>query len=136
MAKLTVKQARFVKAKAEGKSDIDAGIEAGAKTKVAASKYANRMSKDVNVQEVLLRELEKQGVTPELIVKPVVKGLQAKRVVAIEGDFYQTEVDDLDTQMKAHDRVVKLLGIKSGEASPTLNVFVNVSKQDKEEFGL
>ena len=134
--KLTIKEAKFVKAKADGKTDIEAGLIAGAKSKQAASKYGQRLSKNVQIQELLQEELIKQGITPKEIIKPVVKALSAKRVVQIEGDFFQTEVDDVDLQLKGHDRAVKLLGLGKDNETPQHLHFHNHMTSQKDKYGL
>ena len=55
---------------------------------------------DPNVQRVLLETAQKLGITDEGIMLPVAKALQAKDK---EGN------DDLDTQLKGHDRMMRLL---------------------------
>ena len=110
---LTVKQAKFVKAVAEGKPKYKAAMEAyDTESMDVANQIAKENLQKTSIQEALQSELARQGITIEHIVAPVAKGLKAKKIVEVEGDFYESDVDDLDKQMKAHDRALKLLGFK------------------------
>lgn len=118
---LDAKKAKFVKAKAEGKTDIQAGLEAGAKTPVAASQYANRMSKNVEVQEALYLALERKGLTPDDIMNPVADALHS---------------DELDMRLKGHDRAMKIVAPRTA-TGPTINIdFGNQANKDSQEFGI
>jgi hypothetical protein len=66
--KLTPKQAKFVKAKIEGKSNRTAALVAGAPTPVAADKYAQRQSNNVQVRQAIEDALKAHGATPEYAV--------------------------------------------------------------------
>lgn len=110
--KLTIKEAKLVKGVAEGKTQTQAAIDAGYSKKTATVIASENLRKP-NVQEALHMELQRQGITLEKAIEPITKGLKAKRVVQIEGDFFETEVDDLDMQIKASDRALKLMGVSS-----------------------
>lgn len=137
MAKqLTVKQAKFVKAVAEGKPKYKAAMEAYDTTDVnTAATIAKENLQKTSIQEALQNELAKQGLTTEMIVAPLMKGIKAKKVVPIEGDFFETDVDDLDTQMKAHDRITKIMGMNGKESGGnTTNNFVQIINQKADKY--
>lgn len=65
MNKLSTKEKKYVTAIVRGSTKQQAGLKAGAKTPVAASKYANRMSKDVKIRQAIDEALAKADLTPE-----------------------------------------------------------------------
>lgn len=108
-----IRKTKFIKAKAEGKTNIAAGLAAGAPTKEAASKYAQRLSKDVHVQEAINKALLKHGITLEHAIAPIGKALKATKVqITGQGDQAFAEVvEDIELQLKGSDRALKLMGI-------------------------
>jgi len=114
MSTLSIKQAKFVKAKLEGKTQEQAGLEAGAKTIEGARKLATRLSNDVQVQKALESgkelSLTQAGITRTKALKPIAEALEANKVASIAGDFYQTEIPDYPIRLKAADMALKLLG--------------------------
>lgn len=107
MAKqLTVKQAKLVKAIAEGKTKTQAGLEAGYGTNPESARVtAHEALQNPTVQQKLQQELERQGITIEQVVAPVTRALAD---------------DNIETQLKGHDRAVKILGLKQGEGTTTI----------------
>lgn len=71
------------------------------------------------------------GITIDDALAPIRKGLQAKRVVEVEGDFIETEVDDLNLQLKASDRALKVLGLAEQTQG---NTFIGAVIADRAEF--
>jgi hypothetical protein len=127
---LTVKQAKFVKAVATGMPKYKAAMAAYDTTDMqTASRIANENLQKTPIQEALQSELSRQGLTIEKIVKPLIKGIEAKKTVQIEGDFFTTEVDDLDAQYKAHDRILKIMGVKDGGDGVTINIEKLITEQ-------
>jgi hypothetical protein len=88
---LDPKEIKYIQAKVQGKSKRQAGLAAGAKTPVAADKYANRMSKNVKVQQAIEYALEAEQLTPQYLVaklKEVIeqdKEIGAKRLAIKDG---------------------------------------------------
>lgn len=68
-----------------------------------AATIASTVLKKPNVKSALEKELKKQGITLSRSLAPIAKGL-----VATKKEDGQT-VDDIDTQLKASDRALKLL---------------------------
>ena len=106
-AKLPIKQAKYVKAIIEGKSQRQAGLAAGASTGVAADKYANRLSKNVNVQDILKEALAKHNIDLDNSLAPIGKALHAMKMNEFTGEI----TEDLGMQLKASDRALKLMGV-------------------------
>lgn len=133
--KLTVKEAKLVKGIASGKTKQQAAMEAyNASTPEAASVIASNTLKKVNVQEALQAELYKQGITLEQAVAPISKALKAKKIVQIEGDFFETEVDDLEMQIKGSDRALKLMGVSSSSDGNTTNNFIQINQTQRDKY--
>lgn len=86
--KLSVKQKKYVAGIVQGKSQREAALKAGAKTPIAADQYAQRLSKNVEVQKAIDEALESQGATPEYAVKTLkevadqTKEIGARRLAA------------------------------------------------------
>jgi len=133
---LTNKEAKLIKGIAQGKTKQQAAIDAGyGSSPESAASIGNRTLKKVNVQEALQAELIKQGNDIETIVAPVTKALRAKKI-EIHGkgeDAFAEEVEDIELQLKGHDRALRLLGIKN---EATTNNFIFVSKEDKNALNL
>lgn len=138
MAKaLTVKELKLAKAKARGKKHIEAWDQAGySQNSSNATKIANtqKILRKPNVQEALQREFQRQGITLEQAVAPIKKALNAKKVVQIEGDFFETEVDDLDMQIKGSDRALKLMGVSSSSDGNTTNNFIQINQTQRDKY--
>jgi hypothetical protein len=133
--KITVKEAKLVKAKANGLTHKQAYDQAGyAPTNYNSSVVnTNKILSRPNVQEALDIALDKYGVTIERAVEPINKALNAKKIVPIEGDFYVTDVDDLDMQLKGSDRALKLMGV-SQEKGTNTNNFIQVIKEQSNKY--
>lgn len=130
---MTEKQKKLVKTMAKnGGNKTKAGL-AVYKTKSPknAQKMAAKALKQPNVQQALEAELKKQGITLESSIAPISKGLKAK-ARDMKGNLICDEdgnpLDDLDTQLKASDRALKLLLPKEKEASLNFNFKIDATK--------
>lgn len=119
--KLTVKQAKFVKAKAEGKTGVQAAMEAYDTTdyNVANTIAVENMQKPT-VAQALHIAMSKAGITPELIVQPVADGLVATRE---DGSI------DHNVRLKSSGMAAQFLGIKQGETNVNINFNQHVTQQ-------
>lgn len=137
--KLTPKQVKIVKGKAEGKPQRDIGLEVYPNaTPESASVLVSRELKKVNVQQALDAALKKHGITLDHAIAPIGKALNATKIlISGQGDQAFAEVvEDIDLQLKGSDRALKLMGV-SNQESGTVNVnFINVAKTDKDTFDL
>lgn len=120
--KLTVKEAKLVKGIAEGKKKRQAGFDAGYTGKPeTVSVDVSKTLKKPNVQEALQVELARQGITLEQVVAPVTRALTD---------------DSIETQLKGHDRAMKILGANQPREAPININFNQVVQKDKDEFGI
>lgn len=113
---LTPKQAKFVKAIAQGEPGYKAAqIAYNVKDYNTASTISSENMQKPNIQEALQGEMSKQGFTLEQLVTPVMKALNAKKVVEVEGDYFVTEVDDLNMQLQGVKMASTFLQLGKGE---------------------
>lgn len=110
-----IKEAKYIKAIVEGKTKQQAGLAAGAKSPVAASKYALRMSKKVSVQLQIEKALYKNGITIEAAIAPISDALQANKSTFDKeiGDFVESDTPDHNTRLSASKMALELLGAKN-----------------------
>jgi hypothetical protein len=133
---LTMREAKFVKAKAEGLSNTQAALKStGAKSYGSAQKMGHELSTKVNVQEALAEVYKAKGLTLDAIIQPFADGLKANRVAAVEGDFYETEVPDHTVRMNAGRTLAQLAGIGKNAESETTNInFINIAAAQKDNY--
>lgn len=139
--KLTPTQAKVVKAKVKAElQDISQAVVATEvfpnATPESASVMMSRELKKVNVQEALEIAMAAHGLTANSLVSVVKEGMEANRVVQLEGDFYETEVPDHSIRLKAAGMAANWLGIGKSDGGTTNNLFIGVSKTDQSEFGI
>lgn len=142
--KITVKQAKFIRAKAAGKKNPDAYIEAGykASTRNVARVESSKLLKKPNVQEALQLALEKNGLTPDRIMKVVSDGMDATKVTIVrdpaggEESAFAEETPDHSIRLKAAGMAAGFMGLNKQEGN-TLNInFNQVVNADKDDYGL
>ncbi len=116
--KMTTKEEQLVANYiANGGNGTDAAMAAyNTQSRENAAAIASRVLKKPSVAEALRAELDKQDITLEKIIKPVARGLTA---VDEKGH------DDLKTQLAAHDRAVKILGMTEKENGTSFNFNIN-----------
>jgi hypothetical protein len=121
--KLTMKQAKFVKAKTEGKSGTQAYMEAYETNNAkVASVEASRLLAKPSIQEIVQESMERQGVTVDLVVKPIVDGLNANKIHITDSGIEHSP--DHSVRLKASGMALDLMGAKSrGEAGNTTIIF-------------
>lgn len=115
--KLTIKEAKLVKAKVEGKTHAEAYEQAGYSLgknnpdKVARVN-ASRVLAKPSVQEAFRAELKRQGITIEAVVKPIADGLKAEKVSIVgNGDQAMAEVTpDHTIRLKSSQMAQTLMG--------------------------
>jgi len=138
--KLNVREAKFVKAKAQGLSNTKAAMIATGTTSVDSAKtLGHRLSTNVNVQEAIQAEMAKQGITLEAIIKPVKEALAAEKVHIVgNGDQAMADVvPDHSVRLKAVSIASQFMGIgKNTEGGNTNFNFINLSKNDADNFGI
>lgn len=136
-AGLTVKSAKLVKGIAEGKTIQKAALEAGyGSNPESASAIASETLKNPKVQDALQMELARQGITIEDVVAPVAKALKAKKIIfhgKESGEAFADEVEDVELQLKGHDRAIKILGF-NGKEEGTTNNFIQIINQKADKY--
>ena len=134
-----MKQAKFVKAKAEGKSGIQAALIAYDTTSpnVAGAIAAENLQKP-NVKEAIDKEMERQGLTLEKIISPVTKALDSTlKIKTRDGEIIDTGMADLEMQLKGHARAVRLMSFGTKKDDGTINNYGQmIIQQDKEKYGI
>ena len=129
--RLTVKETKLVKAKAQGKTHVQAAKEAGYSTNGGYDTIEANTRKVLareNVREALAVALERQGITLERALAPIDKGLSATKQNEYTGEI----TEDLKLQLQASDRALKLMGI--GQENNTTNNFVQVIKEQTNKY--
>lgn len=135
--KLTVKQAKLVKGRAEGKTILQAANDANylpnAKDEVRRVEASKTLQKPY-VKEALDIAFKKHGIDLDSAIAPIGKALKATKV-QIHGngeEAFAEVVEDIDLQLKGSDRALKLMGIGRDDSGSTYN-FVQVinNKADK-----
>lgn len=111
LKKLNIRQKKFVKAKIEGKTNLQAYREAGyqAKNKAVAEVEASRTNRKPHIQQAINDALELHGATPEFAV------LQLMKVAAQD--------DELGAKRLASKDILELHGWQKNER-PTLQLQV------------
>lgn len=127
VTKLTGKQKTFVNNIVKGDTATAAALKAyDTKSPRNAAVIASNNLQKPEVRQQLEKELAKLGITLQKSLKPISKGL-----VATKKDENGEIVDDLDTQLKASDRALKLL-LPKEKLDSGLNVNFNI---DSANFG-
>ncbi len=117
--KLTIKQAKLVKGIAEGKPKIVAAVEAGyGNSPGSANSIAHETLQNPTVREALDAALERQGITLDAVIKPV-------------GDALRH--DELEMQLKGHDRAAKLMGLNRYDNPVSVN-FMQLNQGERDYF--
>ena len=134
MNKLTEKEKKLVKAYVKnGGNGTKAVLEAyDTKSPKRASTLACDKLKKPKIQNAIEKELKRQGITLESAISPIAKGLKAKKR-GLDGRIIRDEnknpVEDIEVQLRASDRALKLLLPKE---KTDLNFNLNI---DSAHFG-
>lgn len=134
--KLTVKQAKFVKAKTEGMTNDAAYVSAGykASTDNVARVEGSKLLRKPNVQEALQMALVKYGLTPDTLAAGVASAAGAYKTIAVEGDLIETEVPDHSVRLKAFGMAAQFMGVSKGDATPMSVHFHQHTADKKAEY--
>lgn len=121
---LTIKQAKIVKLKAQGKSSAQI-----AKQVDGNASAVRRTLQNATVKTALYKEMQRQGITLDKILAPIAKGLEAKNkrtigeVTEDNGDgsksvtYITEDTDNIPLQLQASDRASKLMGLYNDTGS-------------------
>lgn len=106
---MTTKQAKFVKAKLEGKSNTQAALAAVPNIKPSYAPVAgHRLMHNDNVQEALQKALQKHNITIDRTAQVVAEALDAEKQNQYTGEI----ITDHTVRLKAADMAHGLMGLK------------------------
>lgn len=136
--KLTIKEAKLVKAKVQGKTMAQAAKEAGYMPNASDEtrrREAYNITQKPHVKAQLQKELAKQGITLEAIVKPIADGLKAEKVSIVgNGDQAMAEITpDHNVRIKSSQIASKWMGVDTVTDSPN-TTFVQVIKEQTNKY--
>ena len=130
---MSVKERKLVQGILKGKSVRQAVKDAGYAKSTAEVKSYGILQRP-RVQSFLTGALERAGITPDALAKPIQEALQARVRVTNRrlGTVVETELPDHQTHLQAYDRVVAAYGAvprameMPEPALPSLSVTINV----------
>lgn len=136
IANLTEKQKKFIGKVAQGYPLNRAAFEAyEAKSLASASSVATANLKNPTIREMVLEVLDKKGINLDVALEPLVKSLKAKKTIFQEGELVTTNVDDLELQLKASDRALKLMGVNYREQEKSgTNNYIQINNLHKSQY--
>jgi hypothetical protein len=133
---LTEKQKKFVANVAKGLPFNRAAYDAyNAKSLQAASGIASNNLQNPTIKELVLKVLEKKGINLDIALEPLVKSLKAKKAIQWKDELIVTEVDDLELQLKAADRALKLMGVSYKDSDNSGgNNYIQINNIHKDKY--
>lgn len=134
--RLTEKQKRFVANVAKGLPFNRAAYDAyNAKSLESAAGVAHKNLQNPTIKELVLKVLDKKGINLDVALEPLVKSLKAKKSIQWKDELIVTEVDDLDLQLKAADRALRLMGVSYKENdSSGGNNYIQINNIHKDKY--
>jgi phage terminase small subunit len=133
--KLTVKQAKFVKAKAEGKTGVEAAMIAyDTEDYNTANAIAVENLQKPTIQEALNVAFEKQGITLDKLVEPIAKGLEATKTGSANGAVFPSSEPDHSIRLSAAKTALDLLGVSKSQGNTTINNFGTIVGEMKDNY--
>jgi hypothetical protein len=134
--RLTEKQKRFVANVAKGLPFNRAAYDAyEAKSLESAAGLAHRNLQNPTIKELVLKVLDKKGINLDVALEPLVKSLKAKKAIQWKDELIVTEVDDLELQLKAADRALKLMGVSyKDESNAGGNNYIQINNIHKDKY--
>src|SRR5258708_1566714 len=90
---LKPKEINFVKGIVAGKPKQRAAQDATGASMGVAAVQANRMLKNVNVQDAIAKAFKKHGITIDKAVKPIADGLEATKAIVMGKESNESFVD-------------------------------------------
>jgi uncharacterized protein YjgD (DUF1641 family) len=127
---------KFLENIASGMPKGEAAMDAYKPSNMGVAKtMATRKLKDKNIQALVMQVFKKHNVRLEEAMKPIIKGLQAKKVVQYKEDVFVSNIDDLSLQIQASDRALKLMGAtgKKNEEQAGAN-YIQVNNYHKDKY--
>ncbi len=118
MKKLTIKDHKILKGKLAGKTSKEIARDVGYKNPDTngAVTVRQRLQKPT-LQAALHKELARQGITLEKIVKPIAEALEASEPIYTKAGEYVGDKINHSVRLQASDRAAKYLGIDKANDS-------------------
>lgn len=137
--KLTYKEAKLVKAKAQGKTHIEAANIAeylpNANDHTKEVEVARTLNKP-RVKEALDIAFKKHGIDLDTALAPIGKALKATKV-EIHGngeEAFAEVVEDIELQLKGSDRALKLMGVSGKDEGGTTYNFTQIINEKADKY--
>lgn len=137
---LTEKVQQFVKNIAAGMTQTDAAQNAynlpnDERGRQIARSMGHNLLKKKNIQEQVAHIFEKNNVGLEEAIKPILKGLNAKKVIQYKDEVYESNLDDLSIQIQSSDRALKLMGAYAKKAEDGVgNNYIQINNIHKDKY--
>lgn len=134
---LKPRELKFVKAKAEGKSNLQAAkIATGTTNDASAGVMGHHMAKDPTIQQAVAQALADAGITLPKAIQPIAEGLEATRdIYDKEGNFVDSNPDHT-TRLKASGMALDLMGArKQQDGSPNVHFHLYAGQQ-RDNYGI
>lgn len=137
---LTEKVQQFVKNLASGMNQTDAAQNAynlpqDERGRQLARSMGYNLLKKKNIQEQVAHIFEKNNVGLEEALKPIMKGIKAKKVVQYKDEVYVSDIDDLSIQIQASDRYLKLAGAYQKKGDDNVgNNYIQINNIHKDKY--
>lgn len=134
---LTIKEAKLVKGIVAGKTKRQAAIDAGYSPNTASEIAYETLNKP-QLQALLHKELEKQGITLETVVKPVADGLKAEKVSIVgNGDSAMAEITpDHNVRLKSSQIASKWMGLDTQPETPVGAQFIQIINEKGSKYNV
>lgn len=137
--KLTVKEAKLVKAKVEGKTHKEAYIEAGyspSENERAMVSNTDKTLKKPHVKEAFEIAMAKANLTEDRLALKLSEGLDATKAVVMGKESSDSFVDvqpDYAIRHKYLETALRVKGIGKNDETPTTN-FIQVVKEQNNKY--
>lgn len=134
---LTMRDKKFIKYVAEGYPyNRAAALSSNISTPAGASGVATAIMRKPAVREIILKTIQEEGIDVKEVLQPFIKSLKAKKSADFKGEIFESNVDDLAVQMKAADKLIKMMGYKENEKkdSTVSNNYIQINNMHKEQY--
>lgn len=135
MTKLSIKEQRFIEAKAQGLNDQQATKYALPHLKPSSvGKTANRLSKNVKVLNALEQALENHQINMDSIIKPIAEALRATKLELIDGSYHDSGLPDHSIRVNSAKTLYGITkDLKPSEQPTTRKILeINTDMSDQE----
>lgn len=133
---LKPEEIKFVENMAKGMTQKEAIMDShGVTNSQSAVTMSSRLVKKKEIQELVADVLKRHSVDLEEALKPIIRGLKAKRVIQYKDDAFVSDIDDISTQIQASDRVLKLMGAYQKKSEDGVgNNYIQVNNYHKDKY--